>query len=84
MREITTEHPGYLVSQDTYYVGTIKGVGKIIYQQNTDKTPITSANVLNDGVIPFFANHNIDILRILTDRGTEYCRTLENHAYQSN
>ena len=30
--EIVTEHPGYLGAQDTYYVGTIKGVGRI-YQQ---------------------------------------------------
>ena len=30
--EIETEHPGYLGAQDTYYVGTIKGVGRI-YQQ---------------------------------------------------
>ena len=30
--EIESEHPGYLGSQDTYYVGTIKGVGQI-YQQ---------------------------------------------------
>lgn len=93
--EITTEHPGYLVAQDTYYVGTIKGVGKI-YQQTvidtysrvvdvklyTEKTPITCADVLNDRIIPFFAQHQVDILRILTDRGTEFCGTLENHAYQ--
>lgn len=93
--EIETEHPGYLVAQDVYYVGTIKGVGKI-YQQTvidtysrvataklyTGKTPITSADVLNDRVIPFFAEHHIDILRILTDRGTEFCGTIEHHAYQ--
>ena len=30
--EIETEHPGYLGAQDTYYVGMIKGVGRI-YQQ---------------------------------------------------
>jgi hypothetical protein len=30
--EIETEHPGYLGSQDTFYVGTLKGVGRI-YQQ---------------------------------------------------
>jgi hypothetical protein len=73
--EITTEHPGYLLAQDIYYVGTIKGVGKI-YQQTvidtysrvaeaklyTDKTPITSADILNDRVIPFFAEHKIDII----------------------
>jgi transposase InsO family protein len=93
--EITTEHPGYLVAQDTYYVGTIKGVGKI-YQQTvidtysrvadaklyTEKTPITGADALNDRIIPFFAHHQVDILRILTDRGTEFCGTLENHAYE--
>jgi len=38
--------------------------------------------VLNDRVIPFFAEHKLDILRILTDRGTEYCGKLENHAFQ--
>ncbi len=30
--EIETHHPGYLGAQDSYYVGYIKGVGKI-YQQ---------------------------------------------------
>ena len=31
--EIETAHPGYLGSQDTFYVGTLKGVGRI-YQQS--------------------------------------------------
>ena len=48
----------------------------------TQKTPINSADILNDRVIPFFAEHKLDILRVLTDRGTEYCGRLENHAYQ--
>jgi len=30
--EIETEHPGYLGAQDTFYVGNLKGVGRI-YQQ---------------------------------------------------
>jgi len=30
--EIETAHPGYLGSQDTFYVGNLKGVGRI-YQQ---------------------------------------------------
>jgi hypothetical protein len=65
--EIETAHPGYFVSQDTFYVGNIKGVGWI-YQQTfvdtyskvafaklyTTKTPITSADLLNDRVLPFF------------------------------
>lgn len=83
--EIETEHPGYLISQDTYYVGNIKGVGRI-YQQTvidtylervafaklyTDKTAITSADILNDQVVPFFNEQQIPVLRVLTDRGTK-------------
>ncbi len=93
--EIETAHPGYLGSQDTFYVGTLKGVGRI-YQQTfvdtyskwaaaklyTTKTPITSADLLNDRVLPFFAEQGMGIIRILTDRGTEYCGRPENHDYQ--
>ena len=93
--EIETAHPGYLGSQDTFYVGTLKGVGRI-YQQTfvdtyskiafaklyTTKTPITSADLLNDRVLPFFEDHQLTLLRILTDRGTEYCGKAESHDYQ--
>jgi len=93
--EIETAHPGYLGSQDTFYVGTIKGVGRI-YQQTfvdtyskvafaklyTTKTPITAADLLNDRVLPFFAEHKMGVLRMLTDRGTEYCGRAETHDYQ--
>lgn len=93
--EIETAHPGYLGSQDTFYVGTIKGVGRI-YQQTfvdtyskvaccklyTTKTPITSADLLNDRVIPLFEAHGMGLLRILTDRGTEYCGKVEQHDYE--
>jgi transposase InsO family protein len=93
--EIETEHPGYLGSQDTYYVGNIKGVGRI-YQQTfidtysrvafaklyTTKHAITSAEVLNDRVLPFFDEQQIPLLRILTDRGTEFNGKRENHEYE--
>ena len=93
--EIETEHPGYLVAQDTYYVGNIKGVGRI-YQQTvidtysrvafakryTSKHAITSADMLNDQVIPFFEQHEIPVLRMLTDRGSEYNGRPENHEYE--
>lgn len=93
--EIETAHPGYLGSQDTFYVGTLKGVGRI-YQQTfvdtyskvahcklyTTKTPITSADLLNDRVLPFFEEHEMGILRMLTDRGTEYCGKVEQHDYE--
>ena len=93
--EIDTAHPGYLGSQDTFYVGTFKGVGRV-YQQTfidtyskvvcaklyTTKTPITAADLLNDKVLPLFESHDLPMLRILTDRGTEYCGHAEHHAYQ--
>jgi len=93
--EIETAHPGYLGSQDTFYVGTLKGVGRI-YQQTfvdtyskwaaaklyTTKTPITAADLLNDRVLPFFEEQGMGIIRILTDRGTEYCGKPETHDYQ--
>ena len=93
--EIETAHPGYLGSQDTFYVGNLKGVGRI-YQQTfvdtyskvafaklyTTKTPITSADLLNDRVLLFFNEQNLPMLRILTDRGTEYCGRVEQHDYQ--
>lgn len=93
--EIETAHPGYLGSQDTFYVGTIKGVGRI-YQQTfvdtyskwataklyTTKTPITAADLLNDRVLPYFESQGMGIIRILTDRGTEYCGKAETHDYQ--
>ena len=93
--EIETEHPGYLGSQDTYYVGNIKGVGRIYQQTFIDtysrvafaklyetKHAITSADILNDRVLPFFEEHQISLLRILTDRGTEYKGKPEYHEYE--
>ena len=93
--QIETEHPGYLGSQDTFYVGTFKKIGRV-YQQTfvdtyakvafaklyTTKTPITAADILNDCVLPFYEEHDLPLLRILTDRGTEYCGKAEQHDYQ--
>lgn len=93
--EIETAHPGYLGSQDTFYVGNLKGVGRIYQQTFVDtyskvahcksyvtKTPITAADLLNDRVLPFYVSKGLPMLRILTDRGTEYCGKVEQHDYQ--
>ena len=48
----------------------------------TTKTPITGADLLNDRVLPFLAEQGMGLLRILTDRGTEYCGKAETHDYQ--
>jgi hypothetical protein len=93
--EFDSEHPGYCLAQDTFYVGTLKGVGRV-YQQTvidtyskmgfaklyTRKTPLTAADVLNDRVIAFLDEHDIRVDRILTDRGTEYCGAHDRHEYE--
>ena len=93
--EFESECPGYCVAQDTFYVGTLKGVGRIYQQTAIDtyakvgfaklydrKTPITAADLLNDRVLPFFEEHAIAVNRVLTDRGTEYCGNPEHHEYE--
>lgn len=93
--EIETHHPGYLGAQDTYYVGNIKGVGHIYQQTFIDtyakvaftklydrKNALVAAEMLNDKVVPFYEQHDLRLLRILTDRGTEYCGSREQHEFQ--
>jgi len=93
--EFDSECPGDCGAQDTFYVGTLKGVGRIYQQTFIDtyakvafaklydrKTPITAAELLNDRVIPFFDEHEIPLCRVLTDRGTEYCGNPEHHEYE--
>src|SRR4051812_4253666 len=66
----------------TFYVGNLKGVGRIYQQTFIDtytkvsfaklydrKTPITAADLLNDRVLPFFEEYDVKLLRVLTDRG---------------
>lgn len=48
----------------------------------TSKHAITSADILNDRVLPFFEQHQIPLLRVLTDRGTEYNGKPEHHEYE--
>jgi transposase InsO family protein len=93
--EFESECPGYCVAQDTFYVGTLKGVGRVYQQTAIDtyskvafaklydrKTPLTAADLLNDRVVPFFDENEIAVSRVLTDRGTEYCGKPESHEYE--
>ncbi len=93
--EFESECPGYCGAQNTFYVGTMKGVGRIYQQSFVDtysklafaklydrKTPITAADLLNDRVVPFFDAHEVKLSRVLTDRGTEYCGNPERHEYE--
>jgi transposase InsO family protein len=93
--EFESECPGYCGAQDTFYVGTMKGVGRIYPQTFIDtyakvafaklydrKTPLTAADLLNDRVVPFYDQHEVKLCRVLTDRGTEYCGNPEHHEYE--
>jgi transposase InsO family protein len=93
--EIETEHPGYLGAQDTFYVGTLKGVGRIYQQAFIDtysrvahvklydrKNALVAADLLNDRVLPWFEEQEVPLLRILTDRGSEFCGNLQHHEYE--
>ena len=93
--EFESECPGYCGAQDTFYVGTMKGVGRIYQQTFIDtyakvafaklydrKTPITAADLLNDRVVPFYDAQEVKLCRVLTDRGTEYCGNPEHHEYE--
>ena len=90
--EIETHHPGYL---GAFYVGTLKGVGRIYQQTFIDtytrvafaklydrKNALVAADLLNDQIIPFFDEQQIPLLRILTDRGIEYCGNRQHHEFQ--
>jgi transposase InsO family protein len=93
--EVESPHPAFLLAQDTCYIGTIKGVGRI-YQQTgidthcnlgfaklyTERTGLTAADFLNDKVLPFFDEHGMRVLRMLTDNGVEYCGRQDAHSYE--
>ena len=93
--EVESECPGYCGAQDTFYVGTLKGVGRIYQQPFVDtyskvafaklydrQTALTAADLLNEQVIPLFEAHEVPLNRILTDRGTEYCGSPDSHEYE--
>jgi transposase InsO family protein len=93
--EFESECPGYCGAQDTFYVGTLKGVGRIYQQTFIDtyckvafaklydrKTPLTAADLLNDRVLPFYEEHELRLCRVLTDRGTEFCGAPDRHEYE--
>jgi len=94
-RHVESPRPGYLLCQDTFYVGHFKGIGRVYLQAVVDtycslgfaklytsKEAITAADLLNDRVIPFYQDHKITIEHILTDNGSEYCGRKLEHYYQ--
>ncbi len=79
-RHIETRHTGDLVAVDTFFVGHLKGVGKIYLQTVVDchsryawgrlypnKLPVTAIHVMNNDVLPTFEAHEARISTMLSD-----------------
>lgn len=94
-KHVLSYFPGYLLCQDTFEVGTIKGVGKIYMQAVIDtygsfgfaklykhKTALTATDILVDKVLPFYNSMSLPVLNVLTDNGTEYCGNYPSHEYE--
>lgn len=94
-RHIEVHHTGELVAVDTFFVGTLKGVGKVYLQSvidcysryawgrlYTNKLPVTAVHVLNNNVLPFFEDHDARITTILSDNGREFCGRKDRHPYE--
>lgn len=94
-RHVKSEYPGYLLCQDTFYVGRLKGIGRIYLQAVVDtygsvafgklytsKRQETTADVLYGRVLPFYEKHGLTIEAILTDNGTEYKGRPTIHLYE--
>lgn len=82
--EVESHHPGFLLAQDTCYIGYIKGVGRLYQQTAID----TYSNVgfaklyLEKTSLTAYDGHGVRVLRVLTDHGTEYCGRVESHPYE--
>lgn len=93
--QIEAPAPGYLGCQDTYYVGTLKGVGRVYAQTFIDanaavgfaklylsKVPMTAVDLLHDRVLPFYEAQGVPLQRVLTDNGREYCGRPLQHPFE--
>jgi transposase InsO family protein len=94
-RHIETRHTGDLVAVDTFFVGVLKGVGKVYLQSvidchsryawgrlYTNKLPVTAVHALNTNVLPTFEAHNAAVTTILSDNGREFCGRPDRHPYE--
>ena len=93
-RHVESSRPGELLCQDTFYVGRLKGVGKVYLHAvvdtfssyafgylHTSKQPEAAALVVHNDVLPFYQAHDLPLKAILTDNGREFCGT-EAHPYE--
>jgi len=77
--------PGHIVALDVFYVGSLKGVGRI-YQTTgidlcsrfgwaelyTNKSQEATADFLENCLLPKFYHNHVDLESVLSDNGTEF------------
>jgi transposase InsO family protein len=93
--QIEASVPGCLGCQDTDYVGTLKGVGRVYAQTFIDanaavgfatrylsKVPMTAVDLLHERVLPFYEAQGVVLERVLTDNGREYCGRPRHHPFE--
>ena len=93
-RHVESSLPGELLAQDTFYVGRLKGVGRVYLHAvvdtfssyafgflHTSKRPETAVAVLHNDVLPFYRQHGIKVSSLLTDNGREFCGS-DSHPYE--
>src|SRR5579884_4086893 len=93
-RHVESSRPGELLSQDTFFVGHFKGVGKVYLHTvvdtygsyafgflHTSKVPEAAVAVLHNDVLPFYQERGIPVEKVLTDNGREFCGT-DAHPYE--
>jgi transposase InsO family protein len=93
-RHVESSRPGELLSQDTFYVGHLKGVGKVYLHAvvdtygsyafgflHTSKQPEAAVAVVHNDVLPFYQDLALTVAAILTDNGREFCGK-DSHPYE--
>ena len=94
-QHVEANRPGELISQDLYFVGIVKGVGKIYLQSAVDcscsvgfgrlcvsKQPIHSVALIHEKVLPFYDGLGLLLAAVLTDCGREYCGRPDSHFFE--
>ena len=94
-RHIEAPYTGAVVAVDTFFVGHLKGVGKVYLQTAIDchsrhawarlypnKLPVTAVQLMNNDVLPTFDAHGISIVAVLSDNGREFCGREDRHPYE--
>ena len=94
-RHIEAPHTGALVAVDTFFVGVLKGVGKVYLQTAIDchsrhawarpypnKLPLTAVQLLNNDVLATFEAHRVTVDAVLSDNGREFCGREDRHPYE--